>query len=462
MIPGRRNDSAELSGQRARGGVPSVRPEGAWARLWKPFWAIPAACCVAAVAAGVGLPLVDEQLSTSLPYVFQGGPDGARSLLGTIASAMISVTGLVFSITMVILQLASSQYTPRVLGAFLQSRITQATLGVFIATFVFALTVIRYVRGGNETVQFVPQTSVTVAFLMVLASVGFFLAFTHFITTSIQVSRVVSNIGDRTLKAADRMYPEPAGDGALGAGPTWSPAPGTPRVALRAPHHGVVTHFDHAALVAWAQERDVVVTIDRPVGEFLTEGQEVLRVWGTDEVSPEDGEALYDYVGLGSERELRQDVAFGIRQLVDIAERALSPGINDPTTATQVVDEIHRVLRRLVQRASPSPFIADGDGTVRVVHEPQSVDFLIDLAVREIALYGEGGIQVPKRLRRMLEDLLSVAAPRYVPALEAQLSAMPEPARVGGGEADAEGAAEGDADDAARHDAEGGRGGEST
>lgn len=169
-------------------------------------------------------------------------------------------------------------------------------------------------------------------------------------------------------------------------------------MALSDPHHGSVTYFDHAALVAWAKERDVVVTIDRLVGTFLTEGQDVLRVWGTTEVSEDDGEALYEYVGLGSERELRQDVAFGIRQLVDIAERALSPGVNDPTTATQVLDEIHRVLRRLVQRASPSPFIADDDGVVRVVHEPQSVDSVVDLAVTEIAFCGKEGIQVPKRL----------------------------------------------------------------
>ena len=114
------------------------------------FWALPATICAVAVLLGLSLPPLERGISAHLPYVFQGGPDGARSVLGSIAGAMISVTGLVFSITMVVLQLASSQFTPRVLGSFLSSRITQATLGVFTASFVFALTVLRFVQGGSE------------------------------------------------------------------------------------------------------------------------------------------------------------------------------------------------------------------------------------------------------------------------------------------------------------------------
>ena len=170
---------------RARGGTPSVEASSWWHNVWRPFWAVPAACAVSAVALGLALPLLDEGLQTELPYVFQGGPSGARNLLGTIATGMISMTGLVFSITMVVLQLASSQFTPRVLGSFLESRITQATLGVFTASFVFALTVTRSVRGDyGETGTFVPQVSVTAAFVLVLASVGCFLAFIHHITSS--------------------------------------------------------------------------------------------------------------------------------------------------------------------------------------------------------------------------------------------------------------------------------------
>ncbi len=403
-------------GHRARGSVPEVAPESWWSRLWKPFWAVPAVCVLVSLAVGIVLPHVEESWGTTdLQYVFQGGPDGARGLLGTIASAMISVTGLVFSITMVVLQLASSQFTPRVLGGFLQNRVVQSTLGVFVSTFVFALTVIRSIRGDNETEQFVPQVSVTLAFLMVLASVGFFLAFIHHITTSIQVSHVISRIGDQTVRLADRMFPEPAGAEAPAFGPTWSPEPGTPHLSLEAPRHGVITYVDYAGLVHWARDHDVVVTLDRPVGQFLAEGQHMLRVWGDPARSEERGETWepYRHVGLGPQREMRQDVAFGIRQLVDIADRALSPGVNDPTTAVQCLDELHRILRLLVQRASPSPYITDDDGRVRVVHHPQAVTDLLELAVREIAHFGRDSVQVHPRLRTLLEDLSEVSAERY-------------------------------------------------
>ncbi|MDO5684325.1 MAG: DUF2254 family protein, partial [Propionibacteriaceae bacterium] len=149
----------DAAATRGRGKAPRVRPQPWWSRMWRPFWAVPAACAVGAVVAGLFLPQLDRTLGAELPFVFPGGPDGARSVLGTIAGAMISVTGLVFSITMVVLQLASQQFTPRLLGTFLQSRLSQGTLGSFIASFVYALTVLREVRGEQSGNAFVPQLS---------------------------------------------------------------------------------------------------------------------------------------------------------------------------------------------------------------------------------------------------------------------------------------------------------------
>lgn len=422
------------AGRRARGSVPEVTPASWWSRLWKPFWAVPAACVLVFLVLGIVLPQVEDSWGTTdLRYVFQGGPDGARGLLGTIATAMISVTGLVFSITMVVLQLASSQFTPRVLGGFLQNRVVQSTLGIFISTFVFALTVTRSVRGDNSTEQFVPQISVTLAFLLVLVSMGFFLAFIHHITTSIQVSHVISRIGDQTVALADRMFPESADAEAPAFGPTWSPEPGTPHLRLEAPRHGVITYVDYAGLVRWARERDVVVTLDRPVGQFLTEGQHVLRIWGAAvEAGGAQGQGdPYRHIGLGPQREMRQDVAFGIRQLVDIGNRALSPGVNDPTTAVQCLDELHRILRVLIRRASPSPYIADDAGRVRVVHHPQAITELVELALLEIAHSGDA-LQVPHRLRTLLEDLVEVSAERYRPAVQRLLEELPALGRADG------------------------------
>jgi len=369
---------------------------------------------VAALVVGIVLPLAEESWGpTRLQYVFQGGPDGAREVLGTVSSAMISVTGLVFSITIVVLQLASSQFTPRAVGGFLQNRVVQGTLGIFIATFVFALTVTRYVRGTNDSEQFVPQVSVTVAFGLVLGCMAFFLAFIHHITTTIQVSNVVSRIGTQTLQAARSLYPQHAAAVAPAFGPTWSPDPDTPHVGLPAPHHGVIRHVDHVALVRWATRHDVVVSVNRSVGEFLVEGQDLLGIWGVSALDASEARRVHRFVGVGPQRQIGQDVAFGVRQLVDIADRALSPGVNDPTTAVQCVDELHRILRHLVQQASPSPYIADDQGRVRLVHHPQSIGELLRQAVAEPAHYGRQDVRVPIRLRAMLEDLLQVTDDRY-------------------------------------------------
>lgn len=417
------------SAERARGRPPQAIRASWWDRLWGPFWAVPVACSLAAVVLGLGLPQLEEALDVTVPYVFQGGPEGARGLLGTIATGMISMTGLVFSITMVILQLASSQFTPRVLGGFLESRITQFTLGVFIASFVFALAVTRSVRGDYGDISaFVPKSSVTLAFLLVLASVGCFLAFIHHITTSIQVSHVISRIGDRSLELAEALYPGTEDDEGTGFAPTWSPDPGTPRVAVSSEDgHGVITQVDYERLTDLGRELDVVVLIDREVGQFLAEGQHLFRVWGVEQLEEADRARLWSTITLAHERQMRQDVGFGIRQLVDIAERALSPGINDPTTAVKVIDELHRVLRHLVRRESPSPYIADEDGRVRVVHRPQSIEGHLSLAVDEISHYGEDTLQVPQRLREMLEDLQDVALDRYRSWLEQALERLAEP-----------------------------------
>lgn len=337
--------------------------------MWQPFWALPLTICLTAFALGLALPLADETVAGQLPYVFPGGPDGARDFLGTIASAMISVTGLVFSITLVVLQLASSQFTPRVLGTFLQSRITQVTLGVFTASFVYALTVLRSVRGGYEdTSEFVPQTSVTFAFILVLVAVGMFMSFIHHITTTIQVSQIISRLGEETVDVVSRYFAEPPPqddaqrndrhddtrvDRDTGSS-WWRPPPGTPHTEVTSgSRHGHLTQIDYGALWDCAVELDVVVEVLIPTGRFVTEDQAIMTVWGTQELADPTRRALAAAAHLGSDRSIHQDPGYGIRQLLDIGDRALSAGINDPTTAVQVLDELHRVLKVLVRRETP-------------------------------------------------------------------------------------------------------------
>lgn len=157
----------------------------------------------------------------------------------------------------------------------------------------------------------------------------------------------------------------------------------------------------------------------RPAGgDFLVEGQPLLRVWWDGELSDRDRRVLHSAIEVRTERELHQDVAFGLRQLVDIADRALSPGINDPATAAQCVQEIHRIFRYLVTVIEPSPYIADDDGRVRVVHQPQRIADMLYEVIREIHLYGADSAMIPRLLRTMVEDLVTAAADHSLPAVE--------------------------------------------
>ena len=378
---------------------------GWWERLWKPFWVLPSAITLTAAALGVALPFVDEHLLGDVPWLFEGNVDSARSLLSTIASAMISVTGLVFSITMVVMQLASSQFTPRLVGSFLGNRITQVTLGVFTSSFVFALIVLRDIRGGSTV--FVPQLAITFGFLLVLASVALFFAFIHHITESIQVSEVIHRISTTTVTALERGSEEEWDDSSA-VPPLWS-SDDAPSVLVRTGDaHGAIqrVHFSH--LVKCAEKADVVVELLVAAGEVRHQGQPLALVHGA-HADDEIVDQVRGAFGLGRERTVHQDPEFGVRQLVDIAERALSPGINDPTTAVQVLDELHRILRVAAIRPDRSPYLVDGQDRVRVVDRPMTFARLLDLAVDEIAHYGQETLQIPRRISALLDDVEEAA-----------------------------------------------------
>jgi len=386
---------------------------------------IPAVSVVTALIAGVVIPTLEADSGEDpLRFAFEGGPDAAREVLGVIASATISVTGLVFSNTLVVLQLVNSSFSPRMLDGFLRSRIVQGTLAIFLATFVFSLTVTRYVwndRGQDD--GFVPRVSVTLAFAMVLGCLGFFLAFIRHIMSSMKVANAVSAIGGETLSLAKKIYSPYSGERQT-PGPTWSPDPGDAREPVASTETGSIVWFNYQRVLDWAADNDAVVTIDRSVGEYVVAGQDILRVWWDGELSEEDRSLLIDAVGVRMERTMTQDVGFGLRQLVDIADRALSPGTNDPTTAVQAVHELHRVLRYLVTCSDPSPYIADDDATVdressvRVVHRPQEIATLVEESIAEVHHYSGGSAQVPEALRAMVDDLLVAGVEKYRPTLE--------------------------------------------
>ncbi|WP_346623574.1 DUF2254 domain-containing protein [Blastococcus montanus] len=386
------------------------------------FVAIPAACALAAVALGLVLTELDQLFADDLPFIFGGGPAGARSLLSALVTSMVSLTGVVFSITIVVLQLASSQFSPRVLRSFLRSRSTQVTLGVFIATFLYAVIVLRAVRGDDGVDAFVPQLAVTGAFLLLLASAGMFIHYIRHITQSIRVSTIVRRVGDEAreliARTADdrRRFPVPS-----------PPLTGEPSARVAATEPGVVVAIDVDTLVERAREAGNVLEMRIRLGDFAPEGAVVLDVHPAS-TAPRSGDggavaalpALLRALPQAQERTMEQDIAFGFRQLADIAERALSPGVNDPTTAVQALDEIHDLLRRLVTEPDAPEAYTDEDGVVRLVLRQRAFGDYLDLGVDEILDYGQGSSQVRRRMAAVLDDLLSVARPEHRPAILAK------------------------------------------
>ena len=388
-----------------------TRLRSLWYWLGDRFWAIPLACAVLAAALGLGLSELDKSLDTEakLPFLFAGGPEGARSLLGAIITSMISFTGLVFSITIVVLQLTSSQFSPRVLRTFLRDRFNQLALGVFVATFVYALIVLRAVRGTAQVDAFVPQLSTTVAFLFVLGSVVIFLGYIDHISQSIRAATIITTIASEARGLLERWYPADAEASGAAVAP-----PDGPVHRVDAARPGVVQRVEDGALAALAEEHGVTIRLLRAVGEFVPAGAPLLAVHGDD---PPADDRLRACVALGSERSFDQDVGFGLRQLVDIAERALSPGINDPTTAVQVVDQLHDLLRRLATRPLRLRHRRTDAGRLVLVVPQASFGDLLDLGVDEIARWGADAERVQRRLRVMLADLHEAARPEHRPAV---------------------------------------------
>lgn len=378
------------------------------------FWVIPTLCCVAALTSGLVLPELDELVGDEVTFLFTGGPAGARSLLSAITTSMISVTGLVFSITVVVLQLASSQFSPRVLRTFLKSRVTQWTLGVFTATFLYSIVVLRSVRGGDGTEPFVPPLAVTGAVVLVVASVGLFLAYIQHITQAIRVSTIVGNVGAETSEVIDRLR----GDGEVAAGPTAvTPGPRTGTVCSTG--SGVVTRLATGPLVRQAERGGVVLALLVQVGQFVARGMPVVAVHDGP-VGEFDEDAVRAAVHLARDRDMDADIAFGLRQLVDIAERALSPGINDPTTAVQALDQIHGILRRLATLPDASTVRLGKAGEPRLLlREPRFTDYL-DLALDEILQYGHDALPVQERTDELLADLHLAARPEHRAAVAAK------------------------------------------
>jgi uncharacterized membrane protein len=396
-----------------------VRLKVALDRLRGRLWFIPAIGVIAAGILAWALVAIDRSLADDVDgfFIFGGGPESARAILSTISAAMLTFTGLVFSITMLVLQLASSQLSPRVTRTFLRDRANQVVLAIFVATFVYALLVLREVRSVDEGV-FVPAIAVWWAFVLLIASVGAFIYYIDHMAQAMRVETVIEQVATETREAIERCYPEPAGS----QPPVDLPVADAADIVLAGDRPGTLQAIDRARLEAIATESLTCLEVVPVVGDFVPSGAPLVRVRGVGAV---DHEAVRAALTVGSERSMEQDPAFGLRQLVDIAVRALSPGTNDPTTAAMAVDAIHDLLRRLGQRAIPGPQRPGSDGALRLMLPGRTWEDHVRLATDEVIDYGATSSQVVAAVRSLLDDLEMTVDDERRPIVRRQRDRLP-------------------------------------
>ncbi len=392
-------------------------------RLRTSLWFVPALFAIGAFVAAAATLTIDREIESDASsfFLFGGTAEAAHSVLSTIAQSMLTFTGLVFTITMLVLQQAATQLSPRVIRTFLRDVQNQVVLGLFVATFLYTLLVLRDIRSGDAGDEFVPSLAIWIAFVLLVASVGAFIYYINHMAHAIRATTVLDNIAAETRQAIDKLYPAELGLEPEAVPPL--PPPPSGRL-VAATSSGILVSVEESGLMELAVEWDAILELIPRPGDFVPEGSPLFRVRDGQRLSPEDVSRLRGKANLGDERSFQQDASFGFRQMVDIALRALSPGTNDPTTAAQAIDRIHDLLRRLANRSFPSAVRLDESGSPRLILPRPDWDDHVRLAVVEIRLASGGQIQVVRRLRGMLEELMVAAEGQRRQILVEQLQAL--------------------------------------
>lgn len=382
------------------------------------LWPVPLFGVVVAVLAGVAIPELDGSLDQHMPtmlsaYLFGGGADAAREVLGAVATSLITVTSLTFSLTVVTLQLASSQYTPRLLRTFASDRFVQRTLALFLATFVYALTVLRTVRNDDDAgAEFVPQIAVSVAYLLAMASVLYLVLFLGHLVRQIRIETMLEHVSSDIGDTACRML-EPFDDDGARWGVDPLPPPPSHASTISARSSGFLVEIDEQAIFSAAVDADVMIWIDRPVGSGIQAGVPVAFCWPagqTGAVLDEERLArvrkqVAGALNTGVERTATQDLGYGLRQLTDVVVRALSPGINDPTTAIHGLNACSSSLCELAGYRLGRHTMRDENDVLRVVVARPDLPDLLDLVCAQPLLYGADDPAVLARLFSLLREL---------------------------------------------------------
>jgi uncharacterized membrane protein len=379
-------------------------------------WPIPLLFVLGGIALALGLIAVDragdyQLVSTSVT----GGASAVQQILTTTAASLVSLMSIVLSLTLVAVQLAMQQFSPRIVRTLFADRRNQIAVGLFTATFVYTILVLREI---DDQKNLVPGVAVLVAYLLTLLSLVALFLFVYYASRSIRVSGIIDRVGDSTHAQLERLEPLEDSD----AGEDQHPN------LVLAPEAGNVNMLDRAALVALARDAGTVIELVPPLGDFVSRGAPLVRVEAT--LSADQRKALLRAIEIAPERTHEDDPSFGLRKLVDIAQRAIaSSPFDDPTTTVQALHRIQDCMRVLATRKLPDGHCRDDEGNLRFVYRTLDWPGYVRLAFDELRLVGAGSPQVARKLRATLEDLKRVAPEVRQAPLDRQLDLLEEAVR---------------------------------
>jgi uncharacterized membrane protein len=369
---------------------------------------------------GAGLSETEERfpaINAWVPRILfpsHSDPQVAQVILGGIAASIMTVVSIVFAILLMTLTLASMQFSPRIIVSFSRDRVTQWTLGIFLGTFAYCMAALPAARFMPS--PFSPVVTVLGAMVLALSCIALLLFFIHHISHAISVNYIVDRIASETEAVIDDVMPRPRRFARLARRDSDSMDPG--KAVVFSTVSGYIRFVDPGRLMELAKAYRIRVKVLQRVGHFVPEGLPLLLVSKPERLTPEKIAELARTFDLGPSRTLQQDIEFGVLQIVDISLKAISPAVNDPTTAINCVDQLSRILIRFSSRELPEPYLYDPPGVVRVVIPWIDFDQLLRSAFEQIRFYAKADFAVSLRLLRATGDIAACAHdPEFLEAL---------------------------------------------
>ncbi|MDQ8193088.1 DUF2254 domain-containing protein [Coraliomargarita sp. SDUM461004] len=383
-------------------------------RITQSFWFIPTGLFLFAILIAFVLTGTDHWIGLSqkidhVDWLYANSPDGARAVLSTIAGSMITVAGVLISTTVVVLTLASQQYGPRLVKNFIEDRPSQIVIGSFAACFIYSILVMRNIRSGE--IEFVPQLSILVAVLSAVICIGMMIYFIHHISIAIQVQSIMERVHNDLDGLVEAVFPENLSQALETPGNQLDSEVVAKKLAnktlsaVNTTRPGYLQAVRSERLIKFAQENSLVVKLLVQPGSFLIKNEQLCQALAEQSLSQDAIDSLLSCFVFGRFPTCEQDILFPIKQLEEMAIRALSPGINDPHTAIECIDYLATSLRAIALRPFPSPYRADPQGELRVISPVHNFEKILRVAFQQIHHYGREDINVVNRIFMALQKI---------------------------------------------------------